>query len=206
MARPAEFNRREVLDRAMQAFWSQGYCATSMADLTETTALKPGSLYAAFKSKEGLFLAALDHYGELSFQNIRRVLSSTDTPLGGVRKFFEQISANANEQEDEHSCFLVNTVLEVARRNPRVRERVNLHLNAIEGLFRKALQASREHGELDPESDPEALAAFIMANIWGLRVLLAAGADRKRLRAVVDQMLVLLDGSAAPGKSVTSRS
>lgn len=205
MARPAEFNREEVLDRAMQAFWNQGYCATSMADLTETTALKPGSLYAAFKSKEGLFLAALDHYGELSFQNIRRILSSADTPLGGVRELFGQISANANE-EDERSCFLVNTVLEVARRNPRVRERVNLHLSAIEGLFREALKASREKGELARERDPEALAALIMTNIWGLRVLLATGADRSRLRAVVDQMLALLDGSAAPGNSAASPS
>ena len=177
----------------MQAFWNQGYCATSMADLTETTALKPGSLYAAFKSKEGLFLAALDHYGELSYRSIQRNLSSADTPLAGVRKFFEQISALPEEPEDQHSCFLVNTVLEVSRRNPRVRERVNHHLSAIEGLFREALEAARAAGELSREKDPEALAAFIMANIWGMRVLLVAGADRRRLRAVVNQMLALLD-------------
>lgn len=193
MARPAEFDREQVLDRAMQAFWNQGYCATSMAKLTQTTELKPGSLYAAFKSKEGLFLAALDHYGERSVHKIRQTLFSADTPLGGVRVFFRQLSADATESEARRSCFLVNTVLEVAGRNRQVRERVNHHLDAIEVLFRQALEAARERGELAPDKDPEALAAFIMTNIWGLRVLLVGGADPQRVRLVVDQLLGLLD-------------
>lgn len=192
MARPAEFDREQVLEQAMLAFWQQGYCATSVADLTETTALKPGSLYAAFKSKEGLFLAALDHYGELSADKIRQSLSSAGTPLEGVRFFLQQLSANAYGPEAKRSCFLVNTVLEVARHNPQVRVRVNHHLDAIEALFRRALETARESGELGPDKDPEALAAFIMTNIWGLRVLLAAGADPQRVRAVVDQLLDML--------------
>jgi len=192
MARPAEFDREQVLDRAMQAFWNQGYCATSMANLTETTELKPGSLYGAFKSKEGLFLAALDYYGERSFQEIRQTLLSADTPLHGVRVFFRQLAASATGPESTRSCFLVNTVLEVARRNRRVRERVNHHLGAIEGLFEQALEAARERGELAPDKDPDALAAFIMTNIWGLRVLLVGGADPRRAQMVVDQLLGLL--------------
>jgi len=193
MARPAEFDREQVLDRAMQAFWTQGYCATSMANLTETTELKPGSLYAAFKSKEGLFLAALDHYGERSVENIRQTLLSADTPLDGVRTFFRQFSADATGPEAKRSCLLVNTVLEVARRNRQVRKRVNHHLDAIEGLFRQALEAARERGQLAHDKDPEALATFIMTNIWGLRVLLAGGTDPQRVRPVVNQLLDLLD-------------
>ncbi|MEA3277186.1 MAG: TetR/AcrR family transcriptional regulator [Pseudomonadota bacterium] len=193
MARPAEFDREQVLDRAMHAFWNQGYCATSMAKLTETTELKPGSLYAAFRSKEGLFLAALDHYGERSAEKIRQTLSSADTPLEGIRAFFAQLSEHAGEPQAERSCFLVNTVLEIAPRNQQVHDRVHHHLDRIEGLFRETLTKARESGELAPDKDPEALAAFFMTNIWGLRVLLAAGADPQRVETVVDRLLGLLD-------------
>ena len=193
MARPVEFDREQVLDRAMQAFWSQGYCATSMADLTATTELKPGSLYAAFKSKEGLFLAALDHYGERGVAAIRQTLSSTQSPLAGIREFFRKLAGDASGPEAKRSCFLVNTVLEVARHNPRVQERVNHHLNLVEALFRQALEAAREQGELPADKDPAALAAYIMTGIWGLRVLLAAGAHPKRAETVVEQLLALLD-------------
>lgn len=192
MARPVEFDREQVLDRAMQAFWDQGYCATSMADLTATTELKPGSLYAAFKSKEGLFLAALDHYGKSGVTAIGQTLSSAPTPLGGIREFFAKLAADASEPEAKRSCFLVNTVLEVARGNPLVQERVIQHLSAVEALFLQALETARTQGELGDDKDPAALAAFIMTSIWGLRVLLAAGADQKRVEAVVDQLLALL--------------
>lgn len=193
MARPPEFDREQVLDRAMQAFWNQGYCATSMADLTETTELRPGSLYAAFKSKEGLFLETLDHYAERSIEQIGTTLSTADNPLEGVRTFLEKIAADAKAPESRRSCFLVNTVLEMSRRNRQVSERVNGHLDVIEGLFRQALGKARDSGDLAQDKDPEALAAFIMTNVWGLRVLLAAGAQPRRAGMIVDQLLALLE-------------
>lgn len=176
----------------MLAFWNQGYCATSMANLTESTHLNPGSLYAAFDSKEGLFLAALDHYGKRSVEEIRQVLDSGNTPLDGVRAFLRRLAASTTKPEAKRSCFLVNTMLEVARHNERVRALSNNYLRKIEGLFRQNLQAARERGELAADKDPEALATFIMTNIWGLRVLLAAGANATRVRFTVDQLLSAL--------------
>lgn len=193
MARPAEFDREQVLDRAVTVFWRQGYCATSMAQLTETTELNPGSLYAAFKSKEGLFLAALDHYGRRGLEDIRKTLSSAGTPLNGVRAFLEQLTETVAESQAKGSCFLVNTVLEVARNNPQVRRRVKHHLDAVEALFRRTLQAAKEEGELAADKDPEVLAAFIMTNVWGLRVLVAAGADPRRVRDLVEQLMSFFD-------------
>jgi TetR/AcrR family transcriptional repressor of nem operon len=61
MARPAEFDRNDVLNKAMDVFWRTGYTATSVSDLVHATNLKPGSLYAAFNSKRGLFLEVIDN-------------------------------------------------------------------------------------------------------------------------------------------------
>lgn len=193
MARPTEFEREHVLEKAMQAFWDRGYGATSMADLVEVTELQPGSLYAAFKSKQGLFLAALDYYGECSLAKIEKALAGASSPLEGIRSHFRQLVKDAADPKATRSCFLVNTVLELARQNDAVQKRVNRHLGAIEALFRRTLEAAQANGELSRDKDPKALAAFLMTNIWGLRVLGGTAATPARTKAIVSQLLRILD-------------
>src|ERR1700677_2805326 len=62
IGRPREFDIDKALERAMELFWRQGYEGTSLSDLTRELGLTRTSLYAAFGSKEALFLKALDLY------------------------------------------------------------------------------------------------------------------------------------------------
>ena len=62
IGRPKGFDVDKALERAMELFWRQGYEGTSLADLTRELGLTRPSLYAAFESKKGLFLKALDLY------------------------------------------------------------------------------------------------------------------------------------------------
>jgi hypothetical protein len=57
MARQKEFDREAALDRAMAAFWSKGYAATSIEDLLAHMGIQRGSLYGTFGDKRTLFLA-----------------------------------------------------------------------------------------------------------------------------------------------------
>ena len=192
MARPAEFERDDVLDKAMRAFWNQGFYATSIANLADLTELGSGSIYAAFQSKEGLFLATLDHYGELSLATIEQALSKSESPLEAIRAYFKKLAKEAAKPQSPSGCFLVNTVLELARLNPTVQKRVNHHFAKIEALFRNALESAQRRGEIASDKDPASLAAFLMVNIWGLRVLAGTGPQPARAQAVVNQILLLL--------------
>ncbi|MEO6975570.1 MAG: TetR/AcrR family transcriptional regulator [Gallionella sp.] len=193
MARPVQFDRNDVLEKAMQAFWDQGYNATSMSDLVDATDLGPGSIYAAFHSKEGLFLAALDHYAEHSMTKIERALTEADSPLEGIRSYFRKLGREAAGEHANRSCLLTNTVLEMARQNGIVQKRVNRHLGAIEALFRQTLESAQTNGELSPDKDPKALATFLMTSIWGLRVLGGTNPAPARTGSVIHQLLTLLE-------------
>lgn len=59
MARPRSFDPATVIARARDAFVIGGYRGTSVDDLLTATGLARASLYQAFGSKRGLFLAAL---------------------------------------------------------------------------------------------------------------------------------------------------
>ena len=194
MARPVQYDREEILDKAMQTFWEQGYCATSMATLVETTDLKPGSLYAAFESKQGLFLAALDHYGALSAEKLKARLSKSESPLGAIESYFDRLADDIEKPRGKNSCFLVNTVLELSRRDAQIRKRINRHFGNIESAFVDALTNARERGELDAHTDCTALAAFLMNNIWGLRVLAGTKPAPGRARQIVWLVKQILRG------------
>ena len=59
MGRKRSFDDDEVLSRAREVFLEHGYEGTSIEALVKATGLLRGSLYGAFGSKRGMFVAAL---------------------------------------------------------------------------------------------------------------------------------------------------
>src|ERR1700722_7310775 len=62
VGRPREFDRDAALRAAMLLFWHKGFAATSMNALFDAMGIRSPSLYAAFGSKEALYLEAIEHY------------------------------------------------------------------------------------------------------------------------------------------------
>nr|WP_240973209.1 helix-turn-helix domain-containing protein [Nonomuraea sp. FMUSA5-5] len=63
----------------MELFWTRGYEATTVRDLTRHLGLGQGSLYAAFGDKDGLYRAALEHYrSTLAADALRRLEEGAD--------------------------------------------------------------------------------------------------------------------------------
>ncbi|MEJ2360182.1 MAG: TetR/AcrR family transcriptional regulator [Gammaproteobacteria bacterium] len=193
MARPSRYRREDVLEKAMQAFWNEGYNATGMADLVSATDMRPGSLYASFNSKRELFLASIDLYGQRSVANIQQGLDSSASPLTGVRQLLRKLARDTVSKQGKRSCFLVNSVLEMARQDPAVRERVNVYFRQIESLLRRKLKQAQAEGELGADRDPRAIATFLLNNIWGLRVLAGTDPGPRRAQDIVRLALSVLD-------------
>ncbi|TIU07517.1 MAG: helix-turn-helix transcriptional regulator, partial [Mesorhizobium sp.] len=68
--RPRTFDRTTALRRAMEVFWAKGYEGASMSDLTAAMGINSPSLYAAFGSKEALFLEAVELYTQVEGTDI----------------------------------------------------------------------------------------------------------------------------------------
>lgn len=62
MARKKKYNEEEVVEKAMNIFWKNGYKATSMKMLEEEMGINKFSIYASFGSKNGLFIESLKQY------------------------------------------------------------------------------------------------------------------------------------------------
>ncbi|MFT7558984.1 MAG: TetR/AcrR family transcriptional repressor of nem operon [Flavobacteriales bacterium] len=192
MARTIQFDRDDVLNKAMQTFWSQGYTQTSIPDLVKATNLQPGSLYAAFKSKEGLLLATLEKYHSTGLAEMRASFECAASPLEGIKNLLLQVVEEVVSDTRARGCFVINTLLEFSPDNTDIQGPVRGYLDDIEQEIVRTLKLALSQGELSADKDPELIAKFIMVNIWGLRVFGKTQADQAQGQFIYQQLISML--------------
>lgn len=185
MPRPRTFDREEVLDRALDAFWCKGYEATSIQELVEATDLSRASLYNTFDSKHGLFMEVLKHYETQRMHRMIATLRDTSPVQQALRDVFEH-AADEAAAADRRGCLLTNTATELCARDAECAEVVQRNMARIEAAFEATLQHGQASGELPDTLDAKALARFFTNNLQGLRVAAKTQPDRSALQDVVE--------------------
>ena len=198
MARPRGFDREQVLDRAMGAFWSRGYGATSIEDLVAQMGIQRGSLYGTFGDKRTLFLSALDRYQRVVARELFDALEAPGSGLAAIRRFFRLRVEGALDRRRPPGCLVTNSAVELSRRDRGAKARVDGSLARMEAAFLRALERARAKGELAAGRDLRALARFLTSSAQGLSVMAKAFPERAVLEDVVAVVLAALD-AARPG-------
>src|SRR5918999_3717922 len=106
MARHKEFDRDEVLQRAMEVFWSRGYEAASVGELVKRMGINRQSLYDTFGDKHTLYLAALDRYREVEGRKMFEVLERPGPVKRALRHLFEGVIDGSFCGGERRGCFV----------------------------------------------------------------------------------------------------
>ena len=106
MARPRNFDLKDVIQKAMMAFWQDGYEGTTMRSLQEATGVNGKGLSNVFGDKEQIFLKALEAYSEM-YENVLND-SFAIPSLVAIEKFFEGLIEDQGTAEDplSNGCLL----------------------------------------------------------------------------------------------------
>lgn len=189
MARPRSFDRDDVLDRALETFWDQGYEATSVQDLVDAMELSRASLYNTFGDKHALYVEVLQRY---ETEWVRRLLDTLQTPgdaVQAIRTLLERVADEAAACPKRGSCLLTNAATELAHRDDETADHVRSNLGRIEDAFGDVLRRGRERGVIRDDATVDAQARFLTNTLQGLRVLAKTCPDRDALQDVVDVTL-----------------
>lgn len=181
MARPKKHDRNEILTKATTLFWERGYHGVSMKDLIEETGMLAGSFYSSFGSKEGLFIECIHHYAAttgLHYENARRASS----PLKQIEKLLRNLESDALKHEDRRGCFIINSLLDIAPRQPKVFEVLTHYMQLSEAWVEERLEDAKKAGELDPKAKCKPLAASLFGITYALRVKARANESKDQLR------------------------
>jgi TetR/AcrR family transcriptional repressor of nem operon len=193
VARPREFDEREVLLAARERFWSTGYTATTLDDVLAATGLGKGSLYGAFGDKHQLFLRVFDDYCAGVVDAVRGSLEGPDS--GAYERLRSHVLAVARSTADDtvrRGCLLAKGTAELAGQDPAVADRASQTIEDLEVLLAACIKQAQRHGDIKPGADPHQLAALLLAVLRGIEALGKAGKSRTSLTSIAEAALAAL--------------
>ncbi|AMB85421.1 TetR family transcriptional regulator [Pseudomonas agarici] len=192
MARPREFDETGALAAAVRCFWSRGYEATSVRDLTQAMGITAASLYNAFGDKRALFGLALKHYIRHGFCERSARLEQQLPPREAVLALFNEIIERSLDDLEHKGCFIVNTALEVAPHDPEFRVLLAQVQEGMEGFFRRCIRAGQAQGSISASTPADDLARLCLGVLMGLQVLSRSRPERELLEGLVRPLFALL--------------
>ena len=169
----------------MTVFWTKGYEATSLSDLTESMGINRPSLYATYGNKEALFRKALERYGEGPSSYERKALAQPT-----ARKVAEGLLRGAADVQTDSDtpagCLAVLGTTYCADDSSPIGKILIASRLAGQAAIRDRFERARVEGDLPPNANPQALTHYIGTVVCGMAVQAASGATRKDLERVIE--------------------
>ncbi|EEX94736.1 Transcriptional regulator, TetR family protein [Vibrio orientalis CIP 102891 = ATCC 33934] len=188
MGKTAKFDREQVINQATDLYWQKGFHATSMRNLQDVIDMRPGSIYAAFGSKDGLFKEALNNYTQMGIVHLTHCLDEASSPLEGLKEFIKHIVINTKHGAPNGMCMLAKTIAELNDEHQELLEEAKQCFKKMEHTFVDVLNQAQQHGEISPDKDPAMLARHLQVQIAGLRTYAKANDDDALLQEMIDDI------------------
>ena len=172
----------------MEVFWERGYEGASISQLAHAMQINPPSLYAAFKSKEELFLEAVALYRTLEDAG-ERALRDAPTARAAVEAMLRANVDVYTDPDKPSGCLVVLGATTWTPGNASVREHLAGQRHQIFEGIRSRLQQGVAAEELPPDTDIDALAAYYNTVLQGLSIQARDGASHKTMHAIIDRAM-----------------
>ena len=193
MPRPRQFDEDRVLRAAADVFRRRGYAGASVDELTAATGLGKGSLYGAYGSKHGLYLAALDRYAD------RNVGAVTTALAGSGAGAADELSAYLDGvvragRDGSPNCLLTVAAAELADEDDAVAERLGTAFDGLSKGLRAAVERGQAEGTIAADVDPQAAAELLLVVARGVEVLAHGGVPPERLANATELAVAAVAG------------
>ncbi|WP_334047795.1 TetR/AcrR family transcriptional regulator [Alteromonas gracilis] len=184
-----KYDHDDIIEKATTLFWQRGFHAAGMRDIQQALDMRPGSIYARFQSKEGLFKLVVEHYAQNSAERLKQV-AEAESPLNALYNFFETALTGPDEQRYMRQCLLVKSIAELDIIGEVAKKTVLESMQTLKVGFRHIIEACIEKGEL-PEQTPTTLAAEWLQNQFvGLRAFAILQDDNKAIAQIINKTLL----------------
>jgi AcrR family transcriptional regulator len=191
--RPRNFDREQALRSAMYVFWEKGFDGASLSDLTAAMGINAPSLYAAFGSKEGLYMDALSLYSNEVGTDIWTQLEETPDVKQAFERFLIVSAETFSVTDKPRGCLIALDALNRTQSSQNVcnvlKERRN---NNIE-VLRTRLQRSIDEGALPATIDTSAIATFYATVQNDMSILARDGGSAESLVAAAHGAMAAWD-------------
>ena len=181
MARPRNFSREGVIEKALPVFWKHGFADASLQELEKATGVNKSGLYSEFSGKEELFLESLRFYLD-RLPSLGFLLAE---PLGwdNVEQFLKLGPRNT---EGQKGCFAISSMRELAILPPAAIEMLGHGRVQLRQLIAKNIEAEK------PKADVNNLAGMVLTFFAGLSVEQNLKSSRAATARKVESLMQVL--------------
>jgi AcrR family transcriptional regulator len=186
--RPRSFDREEALLSALEVFCARGYDGTTLQDLQAAMGgIAPPSFYAAFGSKEDLFLEAVERYRAKLGDRPARALQSQPTARASVEALLNEAVEVFGAPNGPKGCLVILGGLNCT--SPSIEAHLKAMRQQVPAIIQQRLERAVREDDLPAGLDLSGIASFYATMIYGLALRARDGASRKALQASADGAL-----------------
>ena len=183
--RPRGFDEDQAIDSAMRVFWEKSFEGTTMTDLTDATGLSRSSIHAAFGSKEGLFIKAVERYQAGPMRYIPKALAEHTFPRA-IESLFRGMVTFLQIPGNPKGCLFIHGALACAPDGVLVTKIMTEWRKSIENLIKERIQRAQRDGELSRAVNAGDYARYIGSIMIGIGIQAVNGAGKDELTRVAD--------------------
>lgn len=193
MARTKAFDEAEVLEKAKQLFWKQGFHATSIQNLVDHLGINRASIYDTFGDKNKLYEMALRSYREESAIYLQERMAKFKSIKNGLRTLLREGIMAALNDDDCKGCFVVNCTSEYLPKHQHILTELLDNKDTFEKTVRQTLQRGKDSGELAADLNVKDVAAYLYTVFSGIQIIAKVKPDKRELFKTIDLGLKVLN-------------
>jgi len=178
----------ETIEKATVLFWKKGFQGAGMRDIQEALDMRPGSIYARFQSKEGLFKLVVEHYVQQSQAALQEVAESPE-PIKALRAFFMASLMCQDDQRFMRQCLLVRSVTELELLGSMAKKAVIDGMGMLRESFENIVKHAVVLNALPYDTPISRSADWLQNQFVGLRTYAMLQSDDKCIEEMIEKVL-----------------
>jgi TetR/AcrR family transcriptional repressor of nem operon len=191
--RPKIFDEKEVVEKAVDVFWTKGYETASADELLEAMGIGKGSFYLAFKGgKKELYEKSLRQYAERFDRQLLHDISVSKDPIQLIKDFFMALADDPKSKQMK-GCYIGNALVQLSDGNADTKLIAAELLGSVERIFTDVIRKAQEEKRLKNKAKPEVLGKYLI-NLWnGVNVTRRSNPGYEHLKEVLEMSLQVLN-------------
>lgn len=168
----SEATRQNILQKAFELIYTNGYQTTSVDEIIATTQVTKGAFYYHFKTKDEMGLAIINERMRPTFKNtfIEPFQNDVD-PLDTIYNLMHHLLMENEDLKVEYGCPASNFTQEMAPWNIEFTKALNeLSLEWKKAMI-DAIEKGKENGKIKSDINAKEITVFVMSGYWGVRNL-----------------------------------
>lgn len=168
----SEATRLNILQKAFELIYANGYQTTSIDEIIATTQVTKGAFYYHFKTKDEMGLAIINERLKSTFKDtFIHPFQNTDNPFESIYQLMYSLLMENEFLKVEYGCPASNFTQEMAPWNIEFTKALNDLSKQWEEVMIAAIEKGKENGKVNNAVDAKGVAVFVMSGYWGIRNL-----------------------------------